>query len=137
MSHLDLQLIKGPFINHCNFNVKDNDYKHTKSVSIETLYSYNIEIDSEKKIVTTRLAIQSETETIPFSFDVKAAAQFHYNKLPKKEDDIQKKIFIETIPYIFSFIKELVADMTRKAYFSPFYIPYLDMKKEKFDKVIK
>lgn len=124
MEKSNLYLIDGPKLVYCNFDIKEVAKKSKKSTPIECQYSMEISIDSDKNEVTVALSVNSESKNIPFNFDLKAKAKF------KCEDTCpsDQQAIIEAIPYIFPFLKEMVADLTRKAYYSPFYLPSIELK---------
>ena len=137
-----LSLTKGPRLVYCNFNTRDVEsevetgvvkktakgaVKKTKSSkSIECTYSLETFLDDDNKKVMVFLSIKSDSKNIPFYFDIKAQAEFKYEDVCPTE----QLVVFESVPYIFIFLKELVADLTRKSYFSPFYLPPMGLTEE-------
>lgn len=138
MEKLNLLLTDGPSLVFCNFKTKDVVKKNKKPSPIKCEYSIEFNIDNETKEVLSLLSVKSESENIPFDFYLKSQARFRLGDLPneiKDKESIEKRAIIEAIPYVFSFLKEMVADLTRKAYVKPFYLPPIDLKIENFEKV--
>jgi preprotein translocase subunit SecB len=133
MQKLHFLLTEGPKLTYCNFNIIERTIKQQKSHEIACSFSIQVQRDDESNEVAILFSVKSESDTIPFSFDIGAKASFKCNKkCPSDEDAI-----IETTPYIFPFLKELVADLTRKAYLSPFYLPSIELQIDKFQKAEK
>lgn len=138
MEKLNLLLTDGPSLVFCNFKTKEVVKKSKKPSPINCEYSIELNIDSEKREVLSLLSVKSESENIPFDFYLKSQARFSVVELPseiKDKESIEKRAIVESIPYVFSFLKEMVADLTRKAYVKPFYLPPIDFKMENFEKV--
>lgn len=132
MEKLNLTLINGPRLVHCNFTTREipKQLKPTKrGFQVECKYMLKVNIDNDKNEVSVLMSAVSDTENIPFSFDIKSEAKF------KCEDNCpsEQHAIIEAVPYIFLFLKEAVADLTRKAYLSPFYLPPLDLRIDKLE----
>lgn len=130
MEKLNLTLINGPRLIHCNFTTKVLPKQSKKGYPVECQYLLNVEIDNENHEVTVSMSAVTETENIPFNFDIRSEAKF------KCEDTCpsEQHAIIEGVPYIFPVLKEAVADLTRKAYLTPFYLPPLDLRIDKFEK---
>jgi preprotein translocase subunit SecB len=140
MERLNLLLTEGPSLIYCEFKTKDVAKTTKKSSPIECHFSLEISINRESKEVMAALSVKSESENIPFDFDVKSHALFKVDKFPSgkaNEEAFEKKAISEAIPYIFSFLKEIVADLTRKAYLKPFYLPPIELDTKNFEKVKK
>lgn len=138
MEKLNLLLTDGPSLVFCNFKTKEVVKKSKKPSPIKCEYSIELNIDSERKEVLSFLSVKSESENIPFDFYLKSQARFSVGNMPteiKDKEAIEKRAIFEATPYIFSFLKEMVADLTRKAYVKPFYLPPIDLKIDNFEKV--
>lgn len=140
MERLNLLLTEGPSLVFCNFKTKEIAKKGKKDLQIECQYSIELKINKENEEVLATLSVKTESENIPFDFYVKSKAMFKVAKIPLGEEDkniFEKKAISESIPYIFSFLKEIVADLTRKAYLKPFYLPPIELNIDNFEKVEK
>lgn len=128
MEKLHLTLIDGPKLIYCDYKLVEVKHQPKKKTSVKCQYAIEINIDEDKKEVSALLSAKSESEGLPFSFDLKSEAIFKCETSCPSE----QHIIIEAIPYIYPFIKELVADLTRKSYFPPFYLPPIELKPEYF-----
>jgi len=131
MEKLHLTLIDGPKLIYCNFNVLEIKKQAKKKSSVKCQYVIGINVDENKKEVTALLSVKSDSEVLPFNFDIKSEATFKCEDICPSE----QLVLIEAIPYIFPFVKELVADLTRKSYHPPFYLPPLELKVDSFEKL--
>lgn len=131
MEKLHLTLIEGPSLVNCNFSLVEAKTKTKKKSTVKCQYSIEINIDEVNKEVTVLLSAKSESEELPFSFGIQSKANFKCEASCPDE----KHIIIEALPYLYPFIKELVADLTRKSYFSPFYLPSIELKADSFEKI--
>ncbi len=140
MERLNLLLTEGPSLVFCNFKTKEIAKKGKKDLPIECQYLLEIKTNRESEEVLATLSVKTESENIPFDFYVKSQAMFKVAKFPlgeEGEDIFEKKAISEAIPYIFPFLKEVVADLTRKAYLKPFYLPPIELDIDNFEKVEK
>jgi preprotein translocase subunit SecB len=131
MEKLKLLLVHGPRLNYCNFELREVKNKPKEKLQIECNYSIELNIKDNKKEFIASISAKSKSENVPFAFDVKSEALFKCeNECPSEEIAIT-----EAIPYIYSFIKEMVADLTRKAYIAPFYLPPIDLDSNNYKKI--
>jgi len=137
MERLNLLLTDGPSLVLCNFAKKEVAKKPKKAAQVRCDYSFGISFDTEKEEIETELSVKSESENIPFEFHLVSRAKFKARNLPsaiKDNSEIEKRAAVEALPYIFPFLKEMVADLTRKTYVPPFYLPSIDLNNDKFEK---
>lgn len=138
MEKLNLSLTEGPSLVECNFKTKELAQKSKKGLPVECQYSVEIKINIESKEVLAVLSVKTESANLPFYFDVKSQAIFKFPKLNFEEKDrefVERRAIFEAVPYIFPFLKEMVADLTRKAYLKPFYLPAIELNIDSFEKV--
>lgn len=131
MEKLHLTLINGPRLIYCDYKLDESKQLSKKKTSVKCQYTIKINVNEEKNEVSALLSAKSEGEGLPFSFDLKSEAIFKCDVSCPSE----QHIIIEAIPYVYPFIKELVADLTRKSYYPPFYLPPIELKLESFEKV--
>lgn len=131
MEKSHLTLIDGPKLIYCDYKLVESKQLPKKKSSIKCQYAIEINVDEEKNEVSALLSAKSESEGLPFSFDLKSEAIFKCDVSCPSE----KHIILEAIPYIYPFVKELVADLTRKSYYPPFYLPPIELKLEHFEEV--
>ncbi|MDD2734815.1 MAG: protein-export chaperone SecB [Desulfuromonadaceae bacterium] len=131
MEKLHLTLIDGPKLVVCNFNLNEAKLRPKKKSIVKCQFAIEVNVDEEKKEVTASLSAKSDSDGLPFGFDIKSEASFKCEASCPSE----KHIVMEAIPYIYPFVKELVADLTRKSYHSPFYLPPIEIKPESFEEI--
>lgn len=131
MEKLHLTLISGPKLVSCSFNLNEVKKTSKKQSTVRCQYAIEVNIDDEKKEVSAFLSVKSDSDGLPFSFDLKSEARFKCEISCPPE----QHIVIEAIPYLYPFLKELVADLTRKSYFPPFYLPPIELKPENFEAI--
>lgn len=131
MEKLHLTLINGPRLVICNFSLNEVKQRPKKKSIVKCQFAIEVNIDEENNKVTASLSAKSDSDGLPFSFDIKSEASFKCEASCPSE----KHIIMEAIPYIYPFVKELVADLTRKSYYPPFYLPPIELKPEFFKEI--
>lgn len=97
------------------------DFKPEKDKPIEIGYGINVSFDKKDKMVNVIVSIVSDKKPQPFSFNIAAAGLFNFNKLPQKQE-LEKVAHINCASIIFPYIRESLADLTRRAGLPPFHI---------------
>jgi preprotein translocase subunit SecB len=124
-----LTLIEGPKLCLCNFFTKKRPPKEDRPKAIECEITSKISIDDECERLELSVLTRSDSLAIPFSFEVEMVAAFEIHK--KEENELlAKTALVEGAPIIFAVLRELVADLTRKSHFAPFYLPLADFSNE-------
>lgn len=129
MKTLELQLTDGPKLTDCRFDRRKgkSGTDGPASVSVQCEYSFMVNINNEKNEAYAALKVKSDTEGVPFSFEVGARAKFKCKgKCPS-----EGQIIIKAYPYLFSFTKEIVSDLTRKANLKPFDLKSIELDLER------
>lgn len=137
MEKPNLLLTEGPSLLHCTFSKKEIKNKK-KTSAIECQYSMGISVLKENNNILAFLSVKSDSEEIPFDFDVRASAVFSVKGMELKivsKETTETKLIPIAIPYIFSFLREMVADLTRKATLNPFYLPSIEFDVNSLDKL--
>lgn len=139
MEQLNLFLTNGPSLLSCNFTTKETKKpKKQAQIEIECRYSFEVNFNEKDKILDYKAAVESSSENIPFEFNISATASFDFENIGEKKEpkeEIEKQAIIEAFPYLFSFLKEQVADLTRKANLKPFYLPSIELRMQDFKKL--
>lgn len=131
-----LTLTEGPKLCLCNFITKIRPPKEDRPKEISCDITSKISIDSKCEKLELSVLAKSDSLAIPFSFEVEMVAIFEIHK--KIDSDIlAKKALVEGAPVIFAVLRELVADLTRKSHFTPFYLPLADFSDEQSREVKK
>ncbi len=132
METLQLALIDGPFLVDCEFKIKKIVKSDDKT--IECGYALGITTEDSEDVVTINVGVTTDSDNLPFSFNVKAAGVFQVvNSADEtiKGKAFEKKAIKLAWPYLFAFLKETVADLTRKANLPPFKLPAMELDLQK------
>lgn len=97
------------------------DFKLEKDKPIEIGYGINVSVEKIDKMVNVVVSIVSDKKTQPFTFTIATAGLFNFNKLPQKQE-LEKVAHINCASIIFPYIRESLADLTRRAGLPPFHI---------------
>jgi preprotein translocase subunit SecB len=97
------------------------DFKPEKDRPIEIGYGINVSFDKRDKMVNVVVSIASDKETQPFTFNIATAGLFNFSKLPQKQE-LEKVAHVNCASIIFPYIRESLADLTRRAGLPPFHI---------------
>ncbi|MEW6052681.1 MAG: protein-export chaperone SecB [Nitrospirota bacterium] len=97
------------------------DFKSEKDKPIEIGYGINVSFDKRDKMVNVIVSVVSDKKTQPFTFNIATAGLFSFNKLPQKQE-LEKVAHINCASIVFPYIRESLADLTRRAGFPPFHI---------------
>ena len=126
MEKLSYQLIKGPRITNSSFSLKKAEAEKDKHSEVECEFAFKINYDNENKKFTIKMNAKTEEKWIPFKFNISSDAILFIDDKGFKEKDIAKFGFSSAGPYVFTLIKDFVAEVTRKAGLTPFYLPNID-----------
>ena len=95
--------------------------KKRKPVKFGTLIDGEVIFDKKNLNLTIRLEVRvPETEAMPFRIEVQGKGVF---KLSKEPENFEKVAWINCAAIIFPFIRETVADVTRRSGLAPLFIP--------------
>jgi len=97
------------------------DFELEKDKPIEIGYGINVSFEKKDKIVNVVVSVVSDKKTQPFTFNIATAGLFNFNKLLQKQD-LEKVAHINCASIIFPYIRESLADLTRRAGLPPFHI---------------
>lgn len=97
------------------------DFKIDNDKPIEIDYRINISFDKKDKMVNVVVSIVSDNKNQPFTFNIATAGLFNFNKLPRKQE-LEKVARINCASIILPYIRESLADLTRRAGLTPFHI---------------
>jgi len=134
METFQLALIDGPFLKNCDFKTKE--IIESDNNNIECGYALGVTVGSEgeNKYVAINASVSSDSDNIPFSFNVRVEARFGMDGLSEDitgSDEFEKESISQAWPYLFTFLKEVVADLTRKSSVRPFLLPAIDLDLQK------
>lgn len=112
MEVIDIRLLRSNFV--LNY---DTDEEQENKVKVDL--SIKVSFDEEQNIATVILNSQTTDHDNPFYFDVQYGGKFSIKEEEKKHLERLYKINCPAI--IFPFLREYVADLTRRAGLSPFH----------------
>jgi preprotein translocase subunit SecB len=127
--------IRNIIITSVDFSL-NNDFKPDEKVD----FSFNVSLSSgdqqESKLVDSLVVVNTpekeDAGNLPFHFSVTGRGIFSFSKeLTEKEIDLFKNINCPAI--VFPYIREQVADLTRRSGFPPLHLPpvnFVKMHKE-------
>lgn len=104
-----------------SINTKFFEVKSEKNKPITIVSDLDISFKVNKKVVDVVLSISSEKEDQPFIFKIKYEGLFEFEKKLKKEE-IEKIVHINCAAIIFPYVRESIADLTRRAGVSPLHL---------------
>jgi len=110
----DLRLLESHFKLNTDFEPKKNE-------PIEISYDIRISYEKDNKIVKVIVSANSLGEKQPFVFDTKIAGTFVFSKIPNKEQ-LDRVVNINCAAIMFPYVRETIADLTRRASLPPFHL---------------
>lgn len=109
--------IAGIRLNEAHFSL-NREFKSVKNKPIEIKHSMEVGYKTEDKNLHAIVSVSSDSENQPFRFSVSWEGLFIFNKLPSKED-LDRIANINCAAIIFPFVRETIADLTRRANLPP------------------
>jgi preprotein translocase subunit SecB len=100
----------------------NRQYKWVKDEVIEFQQSIEIEHKSIDNILGVVVRFYSDSEKQPFRFSVAWEGAFVFEKLPPKES-LERIAHINCASIIFPYVRESIADLTRRASIAPLNLP--------------
>jgi len=111
----EFRLLNVSFSVNVDFNF-ENDAKINPHISRKSEY------DDKKRILISYVKVSLTGDEVPFVFTVEGAGHFTFEKKPaKKQLDSISRINAPAI--IYPYIRETIADMTRRAGLPPLHLP--------------
>ena len=99
----------------------NTDFGHAKNESVEISCQINISHKKEDKTINVTVSVDSSDKNQPFNFDVAFMGSFKFSKVPQKRE-LEKIVHINCAAIIFPFVRETIADLTRRANIPPFHM---------------
>jgi len=130
MKFKDFALLKLSFYINDEFNDKNPD----TSIDPEMLMEHEFR-EQEKQLIVV-LGLRQLTGNIPYRFEIKAGSIFQFDEVP--EEKILKQFATINCPaIIFPYIRETIADLTRRAGVPPLHldpINFIELAKKRESK---
>jgi len=114
-----------------NFLINDGILEEGKEYSIQRELTISISSDDDLKTLKVELRVRNKNEDSPFYFDISYQGFFQLEgtKQPAR-DEIDKIGAINCAGIIFPYVREHLADLTRRAGLPPFHLPPVNFVKE-------
>lgn len=94
-----------------------------KSEDIEINPNFKINREFDKKDLKIFLEISMDNGDLPFTFNIVIGGLFKFNRAVEKIKNIDEIANINCAAILFPFLRETVADLTRRAGFPPLLLP--------------
>lgn len=115
MKFADFKLLKVDFEINREFDEKN------KEQAVSPQLSLNHEFRENEKELVVLVGIRQKSGNIPYYFEVQAGGLFKFKEVP--EEKLVKQFATMNCPaIIFPYIRETVADLTRRAGFPPLHL---------------
>lgn len=104
-----------------------------QSIEISTELALQPNYDQKAKVLSLVMAIRQTNKNAPFHFDVQGAASFQFESDPEQRFlDLLSNVNCPAI--MFPYIREYIAELTRRGGFAPFHLPPINFVKLAEDK---
>lgn len=97
------------------------NFKPEKDKPIEINYGVNISFEKKDKMLSVIVSVLSDNKSQPFTFNIATMGLFNFQKLPKKAE-LERLAHINCASIIFPYVREYIADLTRRADIPPFHL---------------
>lgn len=116
-----------------NFYLNQEFKEENTNKTIEPEITINHELREEEKLLVVILGLRQLKGNIPYRFEIKAGSLFQFENLP--EEKMLKQLATINCPaIIFPYVRETIADLTRRAGFRPLHldpINFIQLAKER------
>jgi preprotein translocase subunit SecB len=126
MKFADVNLLSVNFHLNEQFNTEEKEDSFVPEIALDSF------IVKEKKEMAVLLGIRKLEGNLPYYFEVRAGGLFTFDKLPTKKM-LDQFSSINCPAILFPYIRETVADLTRRAGFPPLHldpINFIEMAKD-------
>lgn len=103
-----------------NFRVKE---EFEKSVDVEINPRFSINGESKDNMLKVTFEAVLDNKDLPFSFEVCVGGMFEFRREVNLIEKIDKIININCAAILFPFLRETIADVTRRSGFTPLLLP--------------
>jgi len=109
-----IRIVESHFLLNPNFSFPEG-----KPISINSSFDTQYGINGE--IANVVLKVFSNDDNQPFTYSVSLLGSFHFKEMPAK-DMLDKIVHINCAAILFPYVRESVADLTRRAGIPPFHL---------------
>jgi len=99
----------------------NTDFKHAKNEPVEISCQINISHKKEDKTIHVTFSVASADKNQPFNFEVALVGAFKFSKLPQK-GELEKIVHVNCAAIMFPYVRETIADLTRRGNILPFHM---------------
>ena len=99
----------------------NTNFKPEKNKPVEISCQINISHRKQDKTINVTVSVDSSDKDQPFNFDVAFMGSFKFSKVPQKRE-LEKIVHINCAAIIFPYVRETIADLTRRANIPPFHM---------------
>ncbi len=100
----------------------NRDFSSEDNVEVTTQLTLNHDCLDEHKILRVFLKVEIYGKDTPFSLTVEGAGLFQFNSNLPKKDALTKIAHINCASIVFPYVRETIADITRRSGFPPLHI---------------
>jgi preprotein translocase subunit SecB len=109
-------------LNEAHFSII-RQFKWSKDKAVELRHSVEVRYkQATEKGLNVVISVASDSENQPFRFSVACEGVFAFEEMPAKED-LERIAHIHCASLIFPYVREFVADLTRRAGMPPLHLP--------------
>ncbi len=98
------------------------DFKFNNDQKIEIKSQISINFKRNRNMVNVIVSVNSGDSSQPFIFNLAVEGMFKFNKIPTGKEQLEKLVHINCASIIFPYIRETIADLTRRAGRPPFHL---------------
>jgi len=99
----------------------NTNFKTEKNKPVEISCQINISHRKQGRTIIVTISVDSSDKKQPFNFDVAFMGSFKFSKVPQK-GELEKIVHVNCAAIIFPFVRETIADLTRRANIPPFHM---------------
>ena len=109
-------------------------FRSDDAYNISTVLGYQADVDEDTKIVTSIIKLRSEGTDIPYEFEVEFGGKFRLTEGEEMTDNVIDRVCKINCPaIIFPYLREFVAELSRRGGFMPLHldpINFVDLAKD-------
>lgn len=129
MIHKDIKISFEDFrILNLSFSVNPKFVAKGQAIEINPQIAIAKDYNSDKKTLIVRLRVSLIAGDVPFFFDLESIGSFSFDVSPD-EDTIERSASINCPAIMFPYVRETIADLTRRAGFAPLHLQPINFVK--------
>lgn len=129
MIHKDIKISFEDFrILSLSFSVNPKFVAKGQTIEINPQIAIAKDYNSDKKTLIVRLRVSLIAGDVPFFFDLESVGSFSFDVSPD-EQTIERSASINCPAIMFPYVRETIADLTRRAGFAPLHLQPINFVK--------